>query len=341
MKIIIKHEKLLEKDFFKKLMPLIAILVVIIVCISAIAVKRKNIILITDGNKLKFVTYKDTVKEALDAKNVPLDSKDITIPSLNCKIKNNQIIILKKAVTINVNVDGKNLQIKSAQSNIANMLKAEKISLSKYDSITPRENTPLKKGLKVVITRVNSKIIKKHIVENFKTLTKVDPNLANNKKRIVQKGRNGEKELTYELTYHDGKLFSQKLINQTTLRKTIDSLIVVGGYPLVPVSNDGKLLGYSKKFVARATAYWAVRGVGRTFTGSGRRAIRNARGWSTVAVDRHLYPYGTKMFIEGYGFAVAADTGTAIKGNTIDVFFNTRAEACRWAVKHPTVYILK
>jgi 3D (Asp-Asp-Asp) domain-containing protein len=47
------------------------------------------------------------------------------------------------------------------------------------------------------------------------------------------------------------------------------------------------------------------------------------------------------MFIEGYGFAVAADTGSAILGKTIDVYFNTRREACSWGVKHPTVYVLK
>lgn len=312
-----------------------------IVIVSVVLIKRKNITVLTNGKKIEFVTYKGNVKDALAANQIKLDKKDKTIPPLDAPIKNHQSIILKKAVNIEVDVDGKKLQLKSAEDNIALMLKAEKIAMSNVDKISPSTTTILKNGLKVNITRVDSKTYKKLVQLDYKVITKVNPSLPNTINKIVQEGSKGEKELTYQIIYHNGKVFSKKIIKQVVLKKTVDKLIVLGGYPSKPISPDGKMLSYSKKFVARATAYWAVRGVGRTFTGSGRRAIRNSRGYSTVAVDRKLYPYGTKLFIEGYGFAIAADTGTAIKGNTIDVFFNTRKEACNWAVKHPTVYVLK
>jgi 3D (Asp-Asp-Asp) domain-containing protein len=50
---------------------------------------------------------------------------------------------------------------------------------------------------------------------------------------------------------------------------------------------------------------------------------------------------GTKVFVEGYGYAVAADTGGAIKGNKIDVFFPTKAEAFRWGVRKVKIKILQ
>ena len=49
---------------------------------------------------------------------------------------------------------------------------------------------------------------------------------------------------------------------------------------------------------------------------------------------------GTKLYVEGYGYAIAADTGGAIKGNRVDLFFNTEAEASNWGVRNLDVYIL-
>lgn len=63
-------------------------------------------------------------------------------------------------------------------------------------------------------------------------------------------------------------------------------------------------------------------------------------GPGTVAVDPRVIPLGTRLYIEGYGEALACDTGSAIKGNIIDVWFRTRAEAMRWGRRKVKVYIL-
>ena len=90
----------------------------------------------------------------------------------------------------------------------------------------------------------------------------------------------------------------------------------------------------------KATAYWAVNGVNNTYTASGKKAVRNPNGYSTIAVDPNIIPMGTKLYVEGYGYAIAADKGSGIKGNFIDVFFNTREEAINWGVKYVKVQIL-
>jgi len=60
-----------------------------------------------------------------------------------------------------------------------------------------------------------------------------------------------------------------------------------------------------------------------------------------IAVDPTVIPLGTKLYVEGYGFATAEDTGSMIKGNTIDVYFDSEAECYAWGIKYPKVYILK
>lgn len=59
-----------------------------------------------------------------------------------------------------------------------------------------------------------------------------------------------------------------------------------------------------------------------------------------VAVDPNVIPMGTKLYIEGYGNAIAADQGGAIKGNRIDLFFDSHQEALDWGMKTVKVTIL-
>jgi 3D (Asp-Asp-Asp) domain-containing protein len=63
-----------------------------------------------------------------------------------------------------------------------------------------------------------------------------------------------------------------------------------------------------------------------------------ARG--IVAVDPKVIPMGTRLYVEGYGAAIAADQGNAIKGNRIDLFFDSHQEGLNWGIKTIKVTIL-
>jgi 3D (Asp-Asp-Asp) domain-containing protein len=88
-----------------------------------------------------------------------------------------------------------------------------------------------------------------------------------------------------------------------------------------PAPVDGQQLTVS------ATAY-AIHGT--TATGI-------QTGWGVVAVDPSVIPLGTRMTIPGYGEGVAADTGSAVQGNTIDLWFPTVAEALAWGRRTVTI----
>jgi 3D (Asp-Asp-Asp) domain-containing protein/peptidoglycan hydrolase CwlO-like protein len=62
-------------------------------------------------------------------------------------------------------------------------------------------------------------------------------------------------------------------------------------------------------------------------------------GWGTVAVDTRIFPFGTKMYIPGYGDGVAADRGSAIVGKIIDIWFPTCAQARAWGRKTLTITV--
>ena len=80
-----------------------------------------------------------------------------------------------------------------------------------------------------------------------------------------------------------------------------------------------------------ATAYTAT----GNLTASGTRARVGA-----VAVDPNVIPLGTRLYIEGYGYATAEDTGGAIKGNIIDLYMNSTSEVYNWGRRPVKVTIL-
>ncbi|MGV3487485.1 MAG: peptidoglycan-binding protein [Tuberibacillus sp.] len=95
----------------------------------------------------------------------------------------------------------------------------------------------------------------------------------------------------------------------------------------------------SKVLYMSATAYTAYCSgcSGTTATGIDLRANPDAK---VVAVDPSVIPLGTKLYVDGYGYAVAGDTGGAIKGNRIDLFMASRDDALHWGRRTVKVKIL-
>ncbi|BBN99360.1 3D domain-containing protein [Sporolactobacillus terrae] len=83
----------------------------------------------------------------------------------------------------------------------------------------------------------------------------------------------------------------------------------------------------SKKITVSATAYCEM---GRTATGYNYKKHPKAKA---IAVDPRVIPLGSKVYIPGYGYAIARDTGGRIKGKIIDVHFKTRKQAIKWGRK--------
>jgi len=107
--------------------------------------------------------------------------------------------------------------------------------------------------------------------------------------------------------------------------------------PVVEAASTSK--PSSKEITVKATAYTAYcEGCsGTTATGINLKANPNEK---VIAVDPKVIPLGSKVYVEGYGNAIAGDTGGAIKGNRIDVFIPAKQDAINFGVKQLKVTIL-
>lgn len=72
-------------------------------------------------------------------------------------------------------------------------------------------------------------------------------------------------------------------------------------------------------------------------TASGTIPKRKPKGISTIAVDPNVIPLGTKVYVEGYGLAIAEDKGGSIKGNRIDVYFTNKKSCLNWGIRYVKV----
>ncbi|ANU27195.1 3D domain-containing protein [Planococcus versutus] len=96
----------------------------------------------------------------------------------------------------------------------------------------------------------------------------------------------------------------------------------------------------AKEFTVSSTAYTAYCKGCSGITRTGLNLKKNP-GLKVIAVDPKVIPLGTKVHVEGYGYAVAGDTGGAIKGKKIDVFIPTQSKALKWGRKNVKIKILK
>ncbi|MBK5241459.1 3D domain-containing protein [Clostridium sp.] len=348
MIIIIEFLKVKRRKFIIGFM----LLTIIITSTVFVGFARKNITVVVDGNPIKLVTYQKTFDQALKKANISIALKDKLDKALDSKIVNNDIITINRAVSLNVLVDNKELNITSSEKDVAQMLITEKIVLSPNDKILPSLKTNITKGMDVIITRVKTETLEEKQAIDFKTVITNDNAVLKSKKSITQNGVKGEKSISIDVTYENGKEVSRKVVKETIVKNPINKIIVQGTMSPKTISR-GDISEKSTEVVnvsvtntsgktlnVKATAYWAFNGVNNTYTASGRKAVRNPNGYSTIAVDTKVIPLGTKLYVEGYGNAIAADKGSSVKGNYIDVYFNTRQEAINWGVKYLKVTIL-
>lgn len=337
-------------NYFSKGQKLTLILMLFMMCSAFYVVNMKKAVTVSiDGNSKEVTTLRSTVTGLLKDKNIVLGPKDLVSPDLNSKIKNGEKITIKRALNVTVTVDGKILKIKSSKATVGDMLKDEGIILNSGDKLSEAKDEALNNGLKLEVVRVDTRTIVENGSVDFSTVVKNDEDMEKGNTKTVQEGQAGEKQLSYEVVYENGKEVSRKLINEAITKPATDKIVAVGtlGSILNPYRGDKVL--YTNSINVMTTAYSSDYACtqkspgdyGYGITASGTRAKRNSSDYSSIAVDPGVIPIGTKLYIPGYGLGIAEDTGGAIKGNKIDLYFDSYSEALSWGTRNVTVYIVK
>lgn len=177
--------------------------------------------------------------------------------------------------------------------------------------------------------RIESKTIEPGIVYQFSR--EVGPG------RLMKAhdGKPGTVKRTYRIIQKDGKTVGKELIKEERTEAT-DTLFLMGR-----AGFQGSRGSYERGRVMTMSASAYTNSIYEN-GGSGRTAMGYRADFGHVAVDPRVIPLGTKLYVEGYGFAIASDTGSAIKGNRIDLCVGpSRAQAMNFGRRTVKVHVLK
>lgn len=315
----------------------------------SVAGLSKDVKIIADGKTMEITTFKSRVGDVLKSAAVEVGRKDKVYPDIQDVVTDGTIIRVKRAVPVKVEVDGKVLELNSAEEIVSDMLKAEGIVLNEKDKISPELTAGITRDLNIRITRVEEKFVTSYEKIPYRTISQNDSSMEKGLMKVISDGEDGEKEVTTKITYEDGREVSRERVGESIKKAPVNKLVAVGTLSWVASRNGSKIF-YTNKIKMKATSYTANfqctgknpgdPGFGITATGT--RARRNPNGYSTVAVDPKVIPLGTRLYVEGYGYAVAEDTGGAVKGNIIDLYFEPGTDEYRkWYTRYLNVYIMK
>ncbi|QNU67190.1 DUF348 domain-containing protein [Ruminiclostridium herbifermentans] len=348
------------KRYFSKLRikPLDVAIILIAVVISITAGffvfdgLKRNVVINDNGQEIVIKTMKATVGEVLEQTGIKVENEDYVSMPLDAKlvkIKENNIQI-KRAVPVTIKVDGKELDVKTYKDTVKEVLSDNAISFDGNDKfIGSKLEDKIVPDMDISIVRVDEETVTEAIPIPFKTITKENDRLDVGIKNTVREGKEGVREKIYKVVYENGKQITKQLVKEVVSQNPLDKIVEVGTV-LNYKTSRGDTLRFSKAIDMKATSYTSSfkdtgknpgdPGFGITATG-----VKARKG--IIAVDPKVIPLGTRVYVEvpgkaaDYGYAVAADTGSAIKGNKIDVYLDSDSAVEAWGVKKVRVYILK
>ena len=179
-------------------------------------------------NKIELKTKKGTVREVLIANDIPFGADDRVEPGLDTKVNGGETISIYKAREITI-VDGDTTTVrKTTYKKVGDILKELNIALGEKDEVTPGLNSEVATVDTIKIARTGKTTETKKEVIKFETKEEKDDSKYVDEKVTKVEGKNGEKEVTYNVVREKGKEVSREVASEKVITEATAKVVVVG-----------------------------------------------------------------------------------------------------------------
>ncbi|MDW0114696.1 ubiquitin-like domain-containing protein [Sporosarcina saromensis] len=310
--------------------------------------QAKQVEIQIDQETKKVWTTESKVSDILAVADITLEENDEVQPSLQANLDDDQTISIQKAFQVTLVDGGSEKKIWSTSTTVADFLKRENIQLNEHDKLKQEADGIVTPGSVIEIVRVEKVTDVVEEPTNFAVVTQSDAKLLKGREKVVQEGKKGSVQRKFEVIKENGKEVSRTLLSEKVLEEPQKKIVSVGSKVMVAQASNKKPVTVSrgdsapsggKEFYVTATAYTAYCNgcTGKTATGINLRENPNLK---VIAVDPSVIPLGSKVWVEGYGYAIAGDTGGAIKGKRIDLHVPTKSAAYNFGRRQVKVKII-
>ncbi|WP_010531228.1 G5 and 3D domain-containing protein [Lentibacillus jeotgali] len=329
-----------------------------------------------EGKEKTYHTVTGTIDEFLDEAEISVSKHDDTSHNKTAAISDGMVYTIDRAFQVTINDGGDKQKVWATGGKVGDLLEEEKISLDDSDKLKPGENKKVKKDTPITITHVEKVTDEVKETIDYKVEERKDNNLEKGKKKVIAGGQEGVLVKTYEITKENGKEVNKELVNKEVKQESEKRIVALGTKEektqqnLTTLSSESSNStkssrsksssksssndsskndsgnsenssnsSSSKVLQMTATAYTAECPGCSGITATGINLNKNPSK-KVVSVDPNVIPLGSRVHVEGYGTAIAGDTGGDIGGNRIDLHMPSQADALNFGRKSVTVKIL-
>jgi 3D (Asp-Asp-Asp) domain-containing protein len=301
-----------------------------------------EVTIVRDGIDSTFLTHAKTVDEFLAERNITVGSRDELSPAPQTPVAQGMRIDYRAAIPVALFVGREHRDVLTTASDVRSLLADQQVALGAHDRVEPELRESLRAGTVVRVVRESEWTARSHEPISAGVLHRWDPALPPGSVKTAFAGEPGLRELTTRFVQRDDDPLQRQVIAARVVRQPRAKVILhgIGEYAafarLAQVGFGATLRFASDALRMVATAYTAGCYGCTGVAANGMRA-----GHGVVAVDPRIIRLGSKLYIPGYGAAIAGDTGGAIRGRRIDLGFNSLGDALRFGRRSITVYVLR
>ena len=296
----------------------------------------------SDGSLTQHATSAATIGDFLRERGITASEADFVSPSLDTPLSDRMTIEYRAAVPVTIVSARNKLSVVSSAQDVGALLEEQGITLSQSDEVQPAIAEPVPANGIVRVTRVVvwNKTENRSIAAQ--TIHRIDFTMQPGTSKVVSKGTPGLRQVMVSFVQRDGGSVKSTVVDSRVIRKARPRVVVegVGEYDAFTRMEAYGLQRTS--YIAASAMHMVATAYTAGCSGcSGITAIGRPAGHGIVAVDPSVIPLGTRLYIPGYGFALAGDTGGAIRGNRIDLGFNSLRDALLFGRREVMVYRLR
>jgi len=306
---------------------------IITVCFLGFVAAPKNIVVVADGITTKTEVSALTVKGALADAGVVLNDADGYVITNADKFEDGAIVEVIRAMPIKVWKAGRTTEYSIGRGTVKEVLDAAGVDYGDckvYPALTEKPTA----GMTINIIPQGAKMTTELRELPYEVQLQNNDNLPRGRREVITPGKNGEKKVTMHVVTVGSKQITREVCEEVITPAQPEVVAVGTGANMLETSRG--YVRYKQVKQVEATAYTLAEGNGDGVTSIG---IVPYKG--IIAVDPTEIPYGTRVYIPGYGFAMAGDTGGAIEGNRIDLYMERYPDAIKWGRRTVDMYILE
>ena len=308
-----------------------AVLIFVLTLVTGFVEGQKTIEVLADGDTITVNTLMSKPETIINQAGVHLQDKDEYRLSTD-RIENNTVITIYRAVPVTVEYQNQKQELITGKPTVGELLSELGYTGDMY-RVEPGLNSKIQKNMHIKIVSISEQISEREEAEEYQVVRQSDPSMEKGTENVVQNGENGIKKIKVREHFNDGQKTGEDILETTVITPSRPQIIKIGVRDTVPTSRGA--MRFSRAIYMEASAYLPGDGGGAGITATGMAARHGV-----VAVDPNVIPLGTRLFIPGYGVAIAADTGGAIQGAKIDLCMDDYGEAISFGRQSVKVYIL-